>query len=40
MFYEHNMAVNGCRKLSVNLAIFKVCRDFFFKFVTVIFEQL
>ena len=28
MFYEHNMAVNGRREFTVNLAILKVCRDF------------
>jgi len=37
MFYEHNMAVNGCCEFAVNLATFlKVCRDFF-EFITVIF---
>jgi len=29
MFYEHNMAVNGCHEFAVNFAIFKKCAAIF-----------
>ena len=39
MFYEYNMAVNGCHDFAVNLMIFKKFAVIFFKFFTVIFVQ-
>ena len=29
MFYDHNMAVNGCHEFAVNMMIFKKCAMIF-----------